>query len=99
VLDADELVIIAALRGMGLAWANEWVVAPRVATGEVVTVLDDWSPPSPGLCLYYPAHQRSAALGAFADFVRARSPVAAVPPRGRTTVRRSSRRARGSRRR
>lgn len=95
VLDADELVIIAALRGMGLAWANEWVVAPRVAAGEVVTVLDDWSPPSPGLCLYYPAHQRSAALGAFADFVRARSPVAAVPPRGRTTVRRSSRRARG----
>src|SRR5258705_3348915 len=99
VLDADELVVLAALRGVGLAWANDWILAPHLAAGRLVTVLDDWSPASPGICLYYPAHQRSAALRAFVDFVRARSPASAAPPRGRGAVRRSSRRARGSRRR
>ena len=74
VLDADELVVLAALRGVGLAWANDWILAPHIAAGRLVAVLDDWSPASPGICLYYPAHQRSAALRAFVDFARVPSP-------------------------
>ena len=88
VLDSDELVINAALHGMGLAWANEWVLAAHLAAGRLVSVLDAWSTPWPGLALYYPAHRlQSAALRAFVEFVRAHAPVrgrrATRPPRTR----------------
>lgn len=80
VLDSDELVISATLHGIGLAWANEWVLAQHLAAGRLISVLDDWSTPWPGLALYYPAQrQQSPALRAFAEFVRDH----ALPPRPR----------------
>lgn len=56
-LDNHNLMIAAAVHGGGLAWTNEWAVAELVAAGKLVRVLEPWSPPSPGLCLYYPSHR------------------------------------------
>lgn len=85
-LDDGDLMVTAALRGAGLAWVNEWNVAEFVADGRLVRVLDDWSPPFPGLCLYYPVQRNpSAGLRAFVDLIRqsgvaARSQTAAAAP-------------------
>lgn len=70
-LDDGDLMVEAALRGAGLAWVNEWTVAHLLADGRLVSALDDWSPPFPGLCLYYPAGRHpSAGLRAFVQLVR-----------------------------
>jgi DNA-binding transcriptional LysR family regulator len=70
-LDADELMVQAALAGVGLAWVNEWSVEALLASGQLVSVLDDWSQPFAGICLYYPSHRHvSAALRAFVALIR-----------------------------
>ncbi len=72
IVDAPELSIAATLRGTGLSWVSVWSVEQQLADGSLVSVLDDWSPPSPGLCLYYPRHAAaSAGLRAFVEFLRA----------------------------
>lgn len=69
--DNHHLMIGAALDGMGLIWTNEWSVAPHLATGRLVAVLEDWSPRFDGLCVYYPAHRHmTAGLRAFIDLVK-----------------------------
>lgn len=70
-LDNHNLMIEAALQGAGLIWTNEWSVAADLAAGRLVSVLDDWSPSAPGLCLYYPGHRHvPASLRAFIEVVR-----------------------------
>ena len=54
--DMDPLVE-AALRGAVLAMVMEDMVAPTVADGRLVRVLDDWCPPFPGYHLYYPSRR------------------------------------------
>ena len=69
-LDNDELMVAAALRGLGLAWVNQWTVETLVSEGRLVRVLDAWSPPLPGLCLYFPPHRHvSAGLRAFVALI------------------------------
>jgi DNA-binding transcriptional LysR family regulator len=78
-LDADELMVAAALRGVGLAWVNEWSVVDLLAKGKLLSVLDDWSPRFPGLCLYYPPHRHvSAGLRAFVAMLRELKPTEAT---------------------
>ena len=79
-LDTSELMVAAASRGAGLAWVNAWSVERLLAQRRLVTVLDDWCPPFPGLCLYYPARQASAGLRAFIKMIRASGLTAAAPP-------------------
>lgn len=56
--------------GLGLAYLEESGVAAHIKAGRLVRVLDDWTPPFPGFCLYY-AHQRgSAGLRAFIEVLR-----------------------------
>jgi len=70
-LDSDRLVLCAALEGAGLAYVNEWNARKALAEGRLVQVLSDWTPPYPGLCLYYPSHRHlAAAMRAFTDVVR-----------------------------
>lgn len=79
-LDNHNLMIEAALQGVGLVWTNAWSVAPHLAAGRLVSVLDDWCPAVPGLCLYYPRQRYVAAgLRAFVEVVREVAPTLAKP--------------------
>ena len=70
-LDSDRLVLRAALEGAGLAYVSEWSARKALAEGRLVQVLSDWTPPYPGLCLYYPSHRHlAAAMRAFTDVIR-----------------------------
>jgi DNA-binding transcriptional LysR family regulator len=70
-LDNYHLMIEAALQGVGLVWTSEFAVAPFITSGQLVRVLDDWSPAYAGLCLYYPGRRHApAGLRAFVDVVR-----------------------------
>ncbi|MFL9965351.1 LysR substrate-binding domain-containing protein, partial [Paraburkholderia sediminicola] len=66
-----NLMIEAALAGIGIAWVPEELVEEPLAAGRLVQLLPEWSPTFPGLCLYYPANRHQpAALRLFADAVR-----------------------------
>jgi hypothetical protein len=52
-VDDLDLIIQAALDGAGLAWVAEDRVAPQLASGTLMRVLEDWCPPFPGFFLYY----------------------------------------------
>jgi DNA-binding transcriptional LysR family regulator len=70
-LDNDGLMIEAALEGLGLAFVSDWWVADYLAKGSLQAVLEDWTPPFPGLCLYYPRHRHvTAGLRAFVELIR-----------------------------
>lgn len=62
----------AAIDGLGIALASEQLIAPHVAAGRLVTLLEPWSGPFPGYYLCYPPQRQMAApLRAFIDSVRA----------------------------
>ncbi len=68
-----DLMVDAALDGVGLAFEFEELVAEHVASGRLISVLQDWLPYWPGLYLYYPSRrQMPAPLRAFLDYVRSR---------------------------
>lgn len=60
-LDNHNLMIEAALQGAGLIWTSVWSVAGLIASGQLVEVLETWSPSLPGLRLYYPSHRHAPA--------------------------------------
>jgi DNA-binding transcriptional LysR family regulator len=67
---AAEGVRAAVLAGMGLAVTSEWMLAPELASGEVITVLDDWSLPGVDLWALFPTgRMASAKARAFVAFV------------------------------
>ncbi|MCE8017735.1 hypothetical protein HOP62_16780 [Halomonas sp. MCCC 1A17488] len=62
----------AAVDGLGIAYVPEIVASERLASGQLVELLEAWSPPYPGLMLYYPGHRHvPAALRAFIDLLKA----------------------------
>ncbi|HVJ42407.1 MAG TPA: LysR family transcriptional regulator [Dongiaceae bacterium] len=70
-LDSSDLMVEAALAGAGLAWVSEWSVADHLKSRRLIPVLADWTPPEPGLCLYYPGHRHvPASLRAFVDVTK-----------------------------
>ena len=71
VIDDAELMVQAAIDGVGLAFGIEEYVAPHVASGALVRVLEDWCPPFAGFFLYYPSRrQQPAALSALIGTLR-----------------------------
>lgn len=71
IVDDSDLVIRAALDGVGLAFVAEQHVEPHLSDGSLVRVLADWCPPFPGFFLYYPSRrQQPAALSALIDTLR-----------------------------
>ena len=71
VLTGIDLMVDAALTGVGLVYAFEQTVRKHIARGALVRVLGDWCPSYPGFFLYYPSrHRQPAVLRAFVDFVR-----------------------------
>lgn len=70
-LDEASLARTAVLEGIGLGFFMEQNVLADVKAGRLVRVLEDWTPPFAGLCLYYPGRRNpSAALKAFIGLAR-----------------------------
>jgi DNA-binding transcriptional LysR family regulator len=71
ILDEPNLMLAAARAGFGLAYLSEWNVAADLASGTLARVLKEWTPPFPGLSLYYPGRRHvPAALRALIDLIR-----------------------------
>ncbi|WP_062209310.1 LysR family transcriptional regulator [Aureimonas sp. AU12] len=69
-----DLVLAAALAGLGLARLSMAQAAPHLASGALVEVLADWAPEIPANYLYYPGRRHvGPALRAFIDAVRDRT--------------------------
>ena len=70
-LGDQDMMIEAALDGIGIAYVFEDQAAPFIARGQLVRVLEDWCPYYSGFYLYYPSRRQvPAALRAFIDFAR-----------------------------
>lgn len=70
-LDHNEMMVEAAVDGLGIAFVPEPIAWPALKDGRLCPLLEDWSPPTPGFCLYYPGHRHvPPALRAFIDAVR-----------------------------
>jgi DNA-binding transcriptional LysR family regulator len=71
IVDDVELVVRAALDGVGLAYVGKDRAAPHVERGALVRVLESWCQPFPGFFLYYPSRrQQPAALAALIETLR-----------------------------
>ncbi|CAL8477587.1 LysR family transcriptional regulator [Caballeronia sp. S22] len=70
-LDEPGMMLAAARAGLGLAYLTEWNVSVDLAAGALVRVLEEWTPPLDGLCLYYPGRRHvPAGLRALIDMIR-----------------------------
>ena len=68
--DAD-LAVRAAIDGLGIAYILESLAQPFLRSGQLVRVLEDWSPSFEGFVLYYPGHRQvPAALRVLIDMMR-----------------------------
>jgi DNA-binding transcriptional LysR family regulator len=71
IVDDVQLVIRAAVDGVGLAFVSDEQVLQHLARGALVRVLETWCQPYPGFFLYYPSRrQQPAALSALIDVLR-----------------------------
>ncbi len=72
-LDDGPMLLDAALAGAGFAYLTEAFIGKELADGRLVRVLEDWTPPFPGLCLYYPGRRHvPAGLRALIDLIQER---------------------------
>ena len=70
-LDNNQLMVEAALDGVGIAYVPEPYARDALDDGRLVTVLEDWCPVIPGLFLYFPGTRHMpTSLRAFIDMVR-----------------------------
>jgi len=66
-----DLAVRAAVDGLGIAYTIEALAEPFLRSGQLVRVLEDWSPSFEGLFLYYPGHRQvPATLRALIDMIR-----------------------------
>ena len=73
VMDDVELMLQAALDGVGVAFTFEEQVASHLAKRRLVRVLEDWCPPFPGYFIYYPSRRHQPpGLSALIDTLRHR---------------------------
>jgi len=81
VVNDGDLLLSAALEGIGVIYMLEEYVQPMLADGRLVSLLDDSvSPPTEGFFLYYPSRrQNPAALQALIEFFRKESGGSARP--------------------
>lgn len=66
-----NLMVKAAIAGVGIGYVMEAYIAEDIRRGQLVPMLTDWSPPYHSYYLYYASrHQLSAPLRAFIQFLR-----------------------------
>ena len=71
IVDDIDLVIRAAIDGVGLAFISAEDAASHLTNGALVRVLEDWCQPYPGFFIYYPSRrQQPAALSALVNALR-----------------------------
>ena len=76
-VDDPVFALRAAIDGLGLAYSVESLAEPFLRSGQLVRVLEDWSPDLEGLVLYYPGRRQvPAALRALIDMIRTSSSTA-----------------------
>jgi DNA-binding transcriptional LysR family regulator len=70
-LDEASLTRTSILEGTGIGYIFEQDILSELEAGRVIRVLADWTPPYPGLCLYYPGRRNlSAGVRAFLELAR-----------------------------
>ena len=71
-VNIPDLAVRAAVDGLGIAYTIEALAAPFLRTGQLVPVLQSYSPFLETLFLFHPGHRQvPAALRAFIDMIRA----------------------------
>jgi DNA-binding transcriptional LysR family regulator len=66
-----DLAVRAAVDGLGIAYTIEALAEPFLRSGQLVRVLEGWSPSIEGVSLYYPGHRQvPATLRALIDMIR-----------------------------
>jgi DNA-binding transcriptional LysR family regulator len=71
-VDDPDLAVRAAVDGLGIAYTIEALAEPFLRSGQLVRILEDWSPSFEGLFLYYPGHRQvPATLRVLIDMIRA----------------------------
>ena len=71
IVNDTDLAVRAAIDGLGVAYAAEAVAQPFLRSGQLVRILEDWTPSYEGLFLYYPGHRQvPVALRALIDMLR-----------------------------
>lgn len=71
VFNTPEMMLNAALAGLGLTFVMEERAMAHIAAGRLVRVLEDWCPPFPGYHLYYPSRrQQSPAFALLVEALR-----------------------------
>jgi DNA-binding transcriptional LysR family regulator len=71
ILNEGALIMDAVYAATGFAYASGPEVEADIAAGRLVMVLEDWTPPYDGLCLYYPANRHTPpGLRALVDLIR-----------------------------
>jgi DNA-binding transcriptional LysR family regulator len=86
-----ELLLSAALDGVGIAYFAEPMIGALLAEGRLVTLLEGWSSTLSGIFLYHPSRQPPMPLQVFLSFIerwrkhklmaiRAKSPSTRAPP-------------------
>src|SRR6202030_4444385 len=72
-VNAAEGVREAVFAGLGIAVASEWMFAPELRSGNVRSVLRDWTLPPIDLWAVFPTGRRASAKArAFATFIEGR---------------------------
>ena len=67
-----DLAVRAAVDGLGIVYTLEALADPFLRSGQLVRVLEDWSPSFEGLFLYYPGHRQvPTALRALIEMIKA----------------------------
>lgn len=71
ILDEASLARVAVLEDTGIGFFMEQSVLADIEEGRLIRILNDWTPPFPGLCLYYPGRRNlSAGVKAFLALAR-----------------------------
>ena len=71
VLDDEDLMVEAAVQGLGIAYVANWVAEAAIAEGRLRRVLSAWMHEPERVAVYYPGHRAvPPALRAFLDVVR-----------------------------
>jgi len=71
VLDDEDLMVDAAVRGLGVAYVVEAAASAALMAGQVREVLSPWLQATEAAAVYYPGHRAApSALRAFLDIVR-----------------------------